>query len=199
MNEKKDDSYLKKVIVTQTMGFIDISQKRKLWQEISDEFKGKFKISHTSGNVLEILRICIPYKNWEIKLSESDTKPLKFEISFKSEIDYELIISYEDSIEKLLKRLGKREVELGHENFDNKYLIKSHNSEITMKLISQDIIDDFIKLNIYSFSYTSDLESRTSNLISVISRTIEDKSIIEDLIRLHMRIIDKLKELVFIE
>jgi len=199
MNEKKDDDYLKQVFVTQTKGFIDISLKRELWKEISDEFKGKFKISHTSGNVLEILRINIPYKNWEIRLSESDTRPLKFEISFKSEIDYELIISYEDSVEKLLKRLGKKEVELGHEQFDNIYLIKSHNSEITKKLLTKDIIDDFIKLNIYSFSYTTDLKTRTSNLLSVISRTIEDKSTIEDLVRLHMRIIDKLKELVFIE
>jgi hypothetical protein len=199
MKEKKDDSYLKQVFVTQTRGFIDISLKRELWQTISDEFNGKFKISRTSGNVLEILRISIPYKNWEIRLSESDTRPLKFEISFKSVIDYELVISCEDSIEKILKRFGMKEVELGHQKFDNKYLIKSQSSEITKRLITQDIIDDFIKLNIYSLAYTTDSKSCTSNLISVISRTVEEKSTVEDLIRMHMRIIDNLKKTEIIE
>lgn len=199
MDKKKDDDYLKHVYVTQTKGYIDISLKSGLWQEVSNEFNGKFVVSHTPGNVLEILKICIPYKNWEINLSESDTRPLKFEISFKSEIDYELVIGYEDSIERLLKRLGKKEIELGSKEFDNKYLIRSHNSELTKKLITQDIIDGFLKLDIYSLAYTTDLKSRTANLITVVSRTIKDKSTIEGLIRLHMGIIDKLKELVLIE
>lgn len=199
MSEKKDSENLQQLPANQTRGYLDISLKRALWQEISNEFKGKFIISHNSGNELEILKIYIPYRNWEIKLSESDTRPLKFESSFVSGTDYELIIGYEDSIEKLLKRLGKKEVELGNENFDNKYLIKSHDLEMTKKLITQDIIDNFIKFNIYSLAYTTDLKNRTSNLISVISRTIDDKLTIEDLIRLHMRIIDKLKELTLIK
>ncbi|HCT30951.1 MAG TPA: hypothetical protein DIW31_09510 [Bacteroidales bacterium] len=199
MKEEKNDDYLKQVFVTQTKGFIDISLKRELWQDVSNEFNGKFIISHTSGNVLEILKINIPYKNWEIKLSESDTRPLKFEITFNSGIDYELIINYEDIVENIMKRFGRKEVELGNELFDNKYIIRSRNSEITKKLLTQEIINDFIKFNIYSLSYTTGLKKRTSNLISVISRTIEDKSTIESLIRLHMKIIDKLKELALIE
>ncbi len=198
MSVKKDDKYLKLPFATQTKGYIDVSQKRELWQEIGNEFKGKFIIGHNSGNELEILKISIPYKNWEIILSESDTRPLKFEISFTSEIDYELIIGYEDAIEKLLKRLGRKEIELGNEKFDTKYLVRSHNFAMTKKIITQDIIDDFIKLDIYSFAYTTDLKKRTSHLISVISRTIDDKSTIEELIRLHIRIIDRFKELMLI-
>ena len=86
MSEMKNDKYLKQVFVTQTKGYLDVSIKRELWQKISDEFKGKFKISRTSGNVFEILKISIPYKNWEIKISESDTRPMKFEISFYKSI-----------------------------------------------------------------------------------------------------------------
>ena len=199
MSEMENDKYLKQVFVTQTKGYLDVSIKRELWQKISDEFKGKFKISRTSGNVIEILKISIPYKNWEIKISESDTRPMKFEISFISQFDYELVIGYEDAFDKILKRLGRREVEMGNEIFDNKYLIKSRDSEITKRIFKQDIMDDFIKFDIYSLAYTTDSKKRTSNLISVISRTVDDKLTIESLIRLHMRIVDKLKELKLIE
>jgi len=190
---------LKQVIVTQTKGYLDVSLKRELWREISHEVNGEFKISHNSGNELEVLKIYIPYKNWEIKLSESDSRPLKFEISFRSEIDYELTIGYEDSVERLLKLLGKKEIELGNQTFDSKYLVKSGDSGITKRLISDDVIDSFLKYNIYSFSYSTDLKARTSSLISVISRAVEDKSAIVDLIRLHMGIVDRLKDLKLIE
>ncbi|MFZ4413275.1 MAG: hypothetical protein ACOYOV_09365, partial [Bacteroidales bacterium] len=118
MKENKVNDYLKQTFVNQTKGYIDVSLKRELWQKMSNQFKGKFKISHNSGNELEILKITIPYKNWEIIISESDTRPMKFEISFVSQIEYELIIGFEDSIEKILKRLGKKEVEVGNEMFD---------------------------------------------------------------------------------
>jgi hypothetical protein len=199
MSESKDDGSLKQALVNQTQGYIDVSLKRELWQRISNEFKGDFIVSHNSGNELEMLKISIPYKSWKINLSESDTRPLKFEVSFVSQFDYELVIGYEDSFEKILKRLGKKEVELGNKTFDDKYLIKSHNSEITKRIFKQDIVDDFLKLNIYSFAYTTDVKQRTSKLTSVISRTVDDKLTIEELIRLHMRIIDKLKELKLVE
>jgi len=199
MSEKKREGYLRQVFITQTNGYINVRDKREFWQEVSNEFKGEFKISHNSGNELEILKIYIPYKNWKIKLTESDTKPLKFEISFVSDVDYKLIIEYEDSIEKILKRLGKREVEVGNSIFDAKYLINSSDSEMARRIVNQDVIENFIKYNIYSLSYTTDLIKQASKLISVISRTIDDKSIIEELIRFHMRIIDNLKELMLIK
>ncbi|MEI6695666.1 MAG: hypothetical protein WCO13_06335 [Bacteroidota bacterium] len=199
MSKNKVNDYLKQTFINQTKGYIDVSLKRELWQKISIEFKGKFKISHNSGNELEILKITIPYKNWEINISESDTRPMKFEISFGSQIEYELIIGFEDSIEKILKRLGKKEVEVGNEMFDKKYLLKSQNSEITRKILQQDIIDGFLKFNIYSLAYTTDTKRGTSKLISVISRTVEDILTMGDLIKLYMRIIDKLIEIKLIE
>jgi len=199
MSENKDDAYLKQVFVTQTKGFKDVTTKHEIWQEVANEFDAELKVSHTTDNVFKIFRINIPYNNLEIKLSESDTQPLKFEISFTSILDFELIIGIEDSIDRLLKKLGKKELELGNEEFDKKYLINSHNPEITKKLITQDIIEGFIKSEVYSFAYTSDIKKQTSNLLSVISRTIEDKDKITDLIRLHMKIIDNLKGLKIVE
>jgi hypothetical protein len=199
MSDKKKDGLLKQTFVTRTMGYLDVFQKRELWKKVSEEFNGTFKISHNSGNELEILRIFIPYKKWEIKLSESDTRPFKFEIEFKSEKNYELIIGFEDAIDKLLKRLGKREVEIANDKFDNRYLIKSHDPVLTKKLFTQEIIDCLLKYNVYSLAYSSDLKKQASNLITVISRTVDDKSTMEDLIKLQMRLIDKFEELMLIK
>lgn len=199
MSESNDSDYLKHAFVTQTKGYIDVSLKRELWQQVSNEFKGNFILSHNSGNELEMLKIAIPYKSWQINLSESDTRPLKFEVSFVSQFDYELVVGYEDSFEKILKRLGKKEIELGNKAFDDKYLIESRNSEITKRIFKQEIIDDFLKFDIYSFAYTTDVKNHTAKLTSVISRTVNDKPTVEGLITLHMRIIDKLKEFKLVE
>lgn len=126
MSENRNNENLVTLLVNQTRGYLDISSKRELWQDISSEFNGKFSIGHNSGNELELLKITIPYQNLEIKLTESDTKPLKVGISFKSRTNYELIIGYEDFFEKLLKLLGKRDVEIGYEQFDEKYLVQSN-------------------------------------------------------------------------
>ena len=195
----KDDSFFKRAFITGTKGYLDVFPERELWKQISVEYKGEFRISFNSGNEIEIHRLHIPYKKWNLKISESDTKPLKFEIEFGSQFDYELTIGWEDSIEKLLKLLGKREIEIGNKSFDEHYLINSNDREITLKFFSTEIIDCLLKYNVYSISYFTDIKKQTSNLISVISRTIDDKKTIEDLINLHFKIIDKLEELMIIK
>lgn len=195
MSKKKKDSILKHTFVTQTHGYLDVFQKRELWRQIGNDFKGQFKISHNSGNELESLRLIIPYRKYEIILSESDTRPLKFEIEFESLLAYKLIIGWEDSIEKILKQLGKKEIEVGNEKFDKHYLIKSNNADKTINLFSDEIIDYFLKYNVYSLSFITDKKTKQSKLTSVISRTVDDKKTIEDLIMLHIKLIDKLKEL----
>ena len=65
--------------------------RRELWRQIAKEFNGQFNTSHTAGCELETLLLYIPYAKCTIKLSESDTKPLKFEIELKSQQEYELI------------------------------------------------------------------------------------------------------------
>jgi len=197
--DKTKENILKQSYVTRTMGYLDVFPKRELWKKISVEFNGTFKISHNSGNELEILTINIPYKNWKIKLSESDTRPFKFEIEFQTNKDFELIIGFEDAIDKLLKRLGKKEIEIACDKFDNRYLIKSQDPELTKRLLTQEIMDCLLKYNVYSLAYNTNLKKLTSSLITVISRTVDDKSTIEDLVKLHMRLIDKLEELMLIK
>lgn len=199
MNKKKKDNFLKQTFVTQTDGYLDVFPKRELWRQIGKDFKGQFKISNNSGNEIEILRLSIPYKEYEIILSESDTRPLKFEVEFNSCLDYELIMGLEDSIEKILKWLGKKEIEIGNDKFDKNYLIQSKDADKTINLFSEEIIESLLKYNVYSLSYFTEKKHRKSKLTSVISRTIDDKKAIVDLIILHERIIDKLKEQMIIK
>jgi len=199
MSNKKKDSFLKQAFVTQTGGYLDVFSKREIWKQIGKGFKGQFNISHNSGNELEILRLSIPYEEYEIKLSESDTKPLKFEVQFNSLLEYELIIGLEDSLEKILKKFGKKEIEIGNEKFDKNYLIQSKDADKTINLFSEEIIEYLLKYNVYSLSYITEKKQRKSKLTSVISRTIDDKKTLEDLIILHEKIIDKLKKQMIIK
>jgi hypothetical protein len=195
MIDKKDDGIIKRAFITHTDRYLDVFPKREIWREIAKDFNGTFKIGHTSSNVLEILRIYIPYKNWEIKLSESDTRPLKFEIDFIPKIDYDLTIGLEDTIERIIKRFGKGEIELGYKDFDEHYIIKGKNPGKTIQLFTHEIIVGFLKYNVYSFAYSINKKKQTSQLISVISRVVDDKDTLVNLILLHQRIVDRLEDL----
>lgn len=190
-----NDGLLKSTFVSQSKGYLDVSTKRELWKTIANNYDGTFKINLTSSNVLEILKIQIPYKNYAINITESDTRPLKFEIEFNSLVNYNLLISHEDTIEKLLKKLGKKEIEIGNSNFDNKYLIQSKDNYNTINLLSYDVAELILKCDVYSISYTTNTKQNSSCLQSIISRLVKDKQTIEDLISLHFKMIDNLEKL----
>ena len=199
MNKKKDNSSLIKSLTNSTQGYLDVFPKRDLWRQISKEFNGEFKVSHNSGNEIEILRLNIPYKNHEIVMTESDTRPLRFEIEFNNKVDYKLTVGWEDSIEKLLKKIGKREIEIGNKEFDNHYLIRSQDKDKTTKLFSQEIVDYLLKYNVYSIIYSTNSRKGISKFSSTISRTIDKKSAYQDLVNMHFRLIDKFIEINVIE
>lgn len=197
-NNNEDDGCLKRSFVIQTMGYTDVSSKREIWALISKQFNDSFKIKHTSSNVLEILSIDIPYKSYTIKLSESDIHPLKFEIEFQSQLNYELIIGCEDFFDRLLKHFGKKEIEIGDEQFDKRFTINSSNSELTKQILSKEIVDVILKHDIYSLSYTTDKKSQSSLLLTVISRNATTHSEIEKLVLFQMMLIDKFMGLLII-
>jgi hypothetical protein len=192
MKTKNNDNVIKQIFVTQTHGYLDVNSKRELFSEISKSFNGEFVIKHTPSYVLEIFNISIPYKNLRIEISESDTKPLKVQISFDSLQDFELFISWEDTIEKILKRIGKPEIEIGNKDFDDHYLIKTNKSYLAKELITKDIQAYLLKYNVYSISITTDQKSKKAKILSVISRTFNNKKSYEDIIILHQLLIDQL-------
>lgn len=185
--------------MTRTSGFLDVTAKEELFREISSILGGVFSKSHNPGNVLSTLRIAVPYKKWEIILTESDTRPLRFEVGFEPLADLVLIIGVEDSIDKILKKLGKSEIEFGDEVFDDQYLVHSNDPVRAGKVLDERIRAKIIQHQLYNISYLTDHKKKRSQLFSVVSRTIDDKDAYLDMVLLHQMLIDSLSELKIID
>jgi hypothetical protein len=194
MTKEKEESKVQKIIKGPSLGYTDNFPKREMWKEVTKELNGEFKIKHNSGNELEIHNISIPYKKWNIKISVSDTRPLKFNISFSSNQDFELTLSWEDFIERIIKKFSRPEIEIGWKEFDKHYLIKSNRSDLVKKTITREIQKALLKHNVYSISYQTDLKSRTAELISVIQRRVGNKEMIFELIEMYKLLIDNFEK-----
>lgn len=179
-------------------GYSDVFPKRELWEAIRDKFNARFEIRLSGAAMLEIHRMWIPYKQWEIFISESDTRPLKFEIVFNRMRDFEMTISEEGFIDKVMKKLGKNELEIGYPRFDKKYLVESHDFEAATSLLTEPMVDCFLKHNIYSLSYASDANSETSRLITAVNWQVKSTHSLEELIQMHFDLIDRMKALYLI-
>jgi len=194
MNKEKEENIIQKVIKGPSLGYTDNFPKRAVWKEIAKEYNGDFKIKFNSGNELEIHNISIPHKKYEIRISVSDTRPLKFTISFSSSINFKFSLSWEDLFERIIKKFSKPEIELGWGKFDKHYLVKSNRSDIIKRIISKEIQESMLKHNIFSMSYKSNLKSESSELISVIQRRTGDREMIIELIDTFKTLIDNLEK-----
>ncbi len=190
MSDKKKE----KTIKGPSLGYTDNYPKRQMWEEIAKELNGEFKIRSNSGHEIEIHNISIPYKKWEIKISVSDSRPLKFKIFFSSSQDFELLLSWEDFIERIIKKFSKPEVELGWKEFDKHYLIKSNHPDLVKRTITKDIQKTLLKYNVYSISYLTNHKTKTAELISVIQRSAGTKEMILELIDMYKLLIDNLEK-----
>ncbi len=190
MSDKKKE----KIIKGPSLGYTDNYPKRVMWEEIAKELNGEFKISSNSGHEIEIHNISIPYKRWEIKISVSDSRPLKFKISFSSSQDFELLLSWEDFIERIIKKFSKHRIELGWKEFDKHYLIKSNSPDLVKRTITKDIQKTLLKYNVYSISYMTNYKTKTAELISVIQKSAGTKEMILELIDMYKLLIDNLKK-----
>lgn len=188
MSEEK-----KKFIKGPSLGYTDNYPKRQMWEDIAKEVNGEFKVKHTASHDIEIHNISIPHKKWIVEISVSDSKPLKFQASFESHQDFDLLLSQEDFIERILKVFSKSELKLGWKEFDKRYLIKSNRSDLARKTISKEIQKDLIKHAVYSLSFQTDADSKKSELLSVIQRKAGDKESNLQLIGMFKLLIDNLE------
>lgn len=194
MTKEKEESNILSNLKGPSFGYTDNFPKREMWKQIAQELNGEFKIKHNSGNELEIHNISIPYKKWNINISVSDSRPLKFQISFIAGQDFNLILSWEDFIDRIIKKFGKREIELGWKEFDKFYFIKSKCSDLVKKTITKEIQQTLLKYKVYSISYQTNMNSRTAELISVIQRKAGSKEMIYDLIGMYKLLLDNFEE-----
>jgi hypothetical protein len=193
---KDKESLFRQMFITRTHGFIDVSKKRDFWKELSEEFDGVLKVRQTVSKDLERLKLQIPYKQYMIEFSESDTHPLKIESTLLANRDFEFIISFEDTIEKLLKLFGQQDIEVGDKDFDNKYLIKEKNTRFIGNILSVEGIKTILlKNNVFSYGCNYQKKDNTLRLSSLVSRTINSKNELSELLKLFCLTIDKMKEL----
>lgn len=184
MNKKSDRK------TQQTFGYLDISVKREIYDDLCSIYNGTFKIKNTVSNDLTNYTLKIPYNTTEIVLTESDTKPLTVKIKFQIKTNYELSIYHEDYFEKFLKLFGVKEIEIGNKSFDKKYWIKSNDSGLTKKILNEDIVTQMLTADFFSMIFKSKKES--SELTTVVSRTVDLKTNYCNLIDLHKKLIDRL-------
>lgn len=194
MTKEKEENTVKTIIKGPSYGYTDNFSKREMWKEIAKELNGEFKIKYNSGHELEIHNVSIPYKKWSINISVSDSRPLKFQILFSASQDFELILSLEDFIDRLMKKFSKPKIELGWKEFDKNYSIKSNRSDLVKKTITKEIQKNLLKHNVYSISYQTDLKAGTSELLSVIQRKAGSKEIIFELISMYKLLIDNFEK-----
>ena len=136
MSNKKEENSIKPIIKGPSLGYTDNFSKRELWKEIANEQNGEFKIKFNSGKELEIHTLTIPYKKWNIEVSVSGSRPLKFRISFEAGQDFEFTLSWADYLERIMNKFSKSKVELGWKEFDKQYLIKSNRSDLVKRLLT---------------------------------------------------------------
>jgi hypothetical protein len=191
---KNKESLFKQMFITRTHGFIDISKKRHFWQELANELNGTFRTKHTVSKEFERLILQIPYKQYSIEFEESDTQPLKINCKLGANQKFEFSISYEDSIEKLLKLFGRQDIQVGDEVFDKKYLIQGTDvSSITDLLTKSEIKEILLVNNVFSYNCIYNERNSMLQLSSLVSRTINSKSELFDLYKLFCLTIDKME------
>jgi hypothetical protein len=191
---KNKESLFTQMFITRTHGFIDISVKRNFWRDMANELNGKFIIKQTVSKDLEILILQIPYKQYLIQFRESDTQPLKISCELEANQKFEFYISYEDTIEKLLKLFGQQDIQVGDEEFDKKYLIQGKDAGIIKDLFTKNEIKSILlSNNVFSYNCIYDKKKKTIQLHCLVSRTINSKSELSELFKLFCITIDKMR------
>jgi hypothetical protein len=196
MEKKNKENLFKQMFITRTQGFIDVSKKRDFWKELSNEKNGTFTIKQTVSKDLEILVLEIPYKQYLVEFTESDSHPLKINCKLNVNFKFDFSISYKDTIEKLLKFFGSQDIQVGNEAFDKKYLIKGGKPELIKKILMRDNIKTILlSNNVFSYNCIYEKNNESIQLTSLVSRTVNSKSELAELFELFCLTIDELEEL----
>ena len=197
MEKKKNkENLFKQMFITRTYGFIDISKKRDFWKELSDENNEEFIVKQNVSKDLERLVLKIPYKQYLVEFTESDTHPLKISCKLNADFRFDFFISYEDTIEKLLKFFGSQDIQVGNEAFDKKYLIQGEKPDLIKKILMKDRIKTILlSNNVFSYNCIYEKKDETIQLISLVSRTVNSKSELSELFELFCLTLDEMEKL----
>jgi len=143
---------ISRALVPESQVYVDVKRNKQLWKEFCEEKNGSFQIRNTNDFAFSNMQMRLPYDNSEISFRESDTNLLKIEYCFTKPLDFSFQISFEDFIEKTIKLISNKEVEIGDKHFDNKYLISTNHEEKLKVLFSNKLLKELLLLqNISNF------------------------------------------------
>lgn len=194
MNNDQDKNQKKQILKGPSLGFTDNLSKREMWKQIAAEQNGRFEIRHTTSHDLEMHIISIPHKQWTINISISDSRPLKVQVSFTPSLDFNFNISPIDITDRIFKVFRKGEVNLGWNEFDKHYMIKTNRTDLVKKLFSKEIQKTMLGLKIYSVLYKSSTNTRSAELMSLIQRHAGNKQMMLELTEMFRSLIDNFEK-----
>lgn len=192
-NDKEINMFEELVIKDQA--YKDVIKKIKIWQELESEFSGILTVKKTKIDRLITMVLSIPYGGHKIVVTESDTKPLKFESEFQLNTEFEFVLGPEDGIERVLKVFGKQDVIIGNREFDKKFMIQSSNPDLIKRVLyPAQINQGILKHKLSSISLQKQRKIGQSKLLMVKDRNTSSKVVISSIIALIRSIIDSMEE-----
>lgn len=197
MNEKKPtDNLLKQIFVTQTKGFVDVSQKKLFWSDFAEQTGGIFKVKQTVSRDLTSFNLIVKVEDGQLEFMESDTHPFKVVCVIKSDKQVEFAISQEDFVDKFLKVFGLKDITISHPDFDKKYLVKGCDETTVKKILKgESIIPLILKTNIYSISCERDKKQLKLKIMGMFGRSVNSINEMQDVYCLFKGIIDQINKL----
>lgn len=193
---KQKESFLRQAYVTQTKGYVDISEKKQIWTDFAEKSKGSFQISQTISKDLTTYTLKIPIVNGNMEFTESDTHPFKVFCELITGKQIEFSIAQEDFTDKFLKVFGIQDITLSHPEFDKKYLVKG-SDENTVRYILNDesVIPGVLKTNIFSIASEYDREKSKLRIMGLVGRSVNSVDDMQEVYDLFKAIIDRIKKL----
>ena len=197
MNEKKPtDNLLKQIFVTQTKGFVDVSQKKLCWSNFAEQIGGVFKVKQTVSRDLTSFNLIVQVENGQLEFTESDTHPLKVVCVINSDKQVEFAISQEDFVDKFLKVFGLKDITISHPDFDKKFLVKGCDESKVKKILNgESIIQLILKTNIFLISCERDEKLKKLKIIGMVGRSVNSINEMQDVYCLFKGITDQIKKL----
>ncbi len=188
---KYEDKNIFNELFIKDQTFKNVLGKKDLWEELSAMYEGKFTIRQSVSKDTNSFRLEISYRNQNIVLTESDTKPLRFETELPLTTKFEFSISRKDAIERILELFGKQDIKVGDKAFDKKYIVGSNKPEWVSRMLRYErMATKLLKHNIYLLSLQYEPKKDIQRLLMVKDRTTNEKSVMSELIDLQFSIID---------
>lgn len=112
------------------------------WKKFAKDNNGKSRTigAESFGNwsdpILRKFELRIPYSYADILFSTSEFKPLKIRYQFLKRTNLEFLIYPEDFTDKIAKFFGAKEIEIGDEQFDERFLIRCNEENFIRKFLN---------------------------------------------------------------